>query len=79
MLWGFIGELAAWHVYTKKSAKHDGGILTARPICGDAPFLKGAGQDDSRSFTQDYPPVNTPHTICQTCRQKWDRRRKGSQ
>ena len=39
--------------------------------------LIAAGPDDSRSFTQDHPPINTPHTICRECRQKWDSRRKG--
>ena len=84
MLWGYIGELRAWHVYTKKSAKHDGGILTARPICGQSAFMRGASSKCQLSqlsvtrFTQDHPPVNSPHTICRKCRQKWDRR-KGSQ
>lgn len=77
--WGFIGEQREWHVYTVKSAKHDGGILTARPICGGAAFARGASAAKrSTQFTQAHAPVNPAHDICATCMTKWKRKQKGT-
>ncbi len=76
--WGFIGEQREWHVYTAKSAKHDGGIFSAKPICGQKAF--GTGGSDSRQMsqvTQSTPPVNSPHDICSTCMAKWKLKQKG--
>ena len=77
-VWGFIGEQLEWHVYTAKSAKHDGGILTARPICGAKPFNVGASKSRATTqFTQATQPVNSQHDICPDCLAKWNQKQKG--
>lgn len=80
LLWGFIAEQKEWHVYTSKSARHDGGILTARPKCGRKPFLQAAAEDDTQHphLIQPNMPVNTPHEICSKCQIRWESRAKGN-
>lgn len=44
-----------WHGYTKKAAKLDGGVDTARPICGKDPFA--VGETDYEISTTQWTPV----------------------
>lgn len=77
LVWGLIAQQKAWHVYTHKAAKHDGGILTARPVCGGAPFSRGGSTASMQTVSQ-IEPVNvmSPFVICETCRTKWLKNKK---
>lgn len=78
LVWGLIVKQMAWHVYTHKAAKHDGGILTARPVCG-APSYARSPLANADFILRGEEPDTVPAgvTVCETCRAKWTKQEKG--